>query len=134
MLSAKIGLQSNGFHFYGYDTGVDTLIERDDIRQNFMAFNPGLRFTSTHTDSSNMNYDISLNYCYFQDRLDVTEHGLNFISRFDKFFRGQIIGADIGVDYYNNISFVDTSNLVFKLSPWFTKADEEWEVFAGFHG
>ncbi len=134
VLSAEASLNSHGFHFYGYDTEFDTLLAKDNIRQHFMVANAGLRLKSSHTDSSYLNYDVSLNYNYFQDRIDVAEHELNFRSGFNKFIRSQVIGADIGVDYYNNTFFEETSNMVVKLSPWFNKADEEWEVFAGFHG
>lgn len=133
VLSGEAGLKSDGFHFYGYDTGLDTVPEKDDISQQFINGNAGLRFKSTHTDSNYINYDISLKYNYFQDKLDVEEHGVLFRSGFSKFVRSQIIGADLGVDYYNNAFLHDTSNLVVRISPWFTKADNEWKVFAGFH-
>ncbi len=132
-LSADIGLNTNGFHYYGYNTDFDTLLVQDDIRQQFMRAGGGLRFKSTHTDSSYLNYDVSLNYRYFQDRLDVQEHGVSFRSTFDKFIRSQVIGAEFAADYFNNVNLTDTSNLVLRFSPWFNKADEEWEVFAGFH-
>ncbi len=135
VLSGSAGLQSNAFHFYGYDTSIDdeAVPARDDIRQQFMAGNAGLRLNSTHTDSSYLNYDLSLDYNYFQDRLDVSEHGLSFRSGFNKFLRSQVIGANFDVDYYNNTLAPDNANTVLKLSPWFNKADDEWEVFAGFH-
>ncbi len=132
-LSGEIGLNTNAFHYYGYDTGVDTLLAQDDIKQQFMMAGGGLRFKSTHLDSNHLNYDVSLFYRYFQDRLDVQEHGISFVSSFDRFIRSQVIGADLGVSYYNNVSLADTSNLVLRFSPWFNKADDEWEVFAGFH-
>ncbi|MGF1585850.1 MAG: hypothetical protein ACFCUM_11040 [Bacteroidales bacterium] len=132
-LSANTGIKSNGFHYYGYDTALDTIPEKEDIRQRFMNANAGLRLQSTHADSIYLNYDMSLDYNYFQDRRFVVEHGFGFSSSFNKFFRNQVIGADIGVDYFDNTYFRDTSNLVLKMSPWFNKADEEWEVFAGFH-
>lgn len=133
VLSANLGVKSNMFHYYGYNTGLDTIPEKEDIQQSFMVANAGLRMKSTHTDSIYMNFDVALDYNYFQDRNVVAEHGFNFKSSFSKFLRNQIIGADIGVDYYDNTFLQDTSNLIVKASPWFNKADEEWEVFAGFH-
>ncbi len=133
VISSEAGLLSNGFHYYGYDTSSDTILEKDDIKQQFMLANAKLGIKSTHTDSSFLNYDISLQYNYFQNRLDVQEHGLFFRSSFDKFLTSQVIGADFEIDYFDNTFFTDTSNLVLKLSPWFNKADDEWEVFAGFH-
>ncbi len=133
VLSGKMGLQSNGFHYYGYDTSIDTIPAKDDIEQRFMHANAGFQFKSSHPDSIHMNYDLNLNYDYFQDRRDVGEHGLTFRSSFSKFIRTQVVGAHFDVDYYDNTLIADTSNLVLKLSPWFNKADEEWEVFAGFH-
>ncbi len=132
-LSAEAGLQSDEFHYYGYDTRIDTLPEKDDIRQQFMLASAGMRFKSTNTDNNFLNYDISLDYSYFQDRFDVVEHGLEFGSTFDRFIRTQEIGAEITADYYGHTFSPDTSNLVVKFSPWFRKADDEWEVFAGFH-
>jgi hypothetical protein len=133
-LSAEAGLQSNAFHFYGYDTSLDSVPDRDDIRQRFMVANAGLRLNSTHPDSSYLNYDFVFNYDYFQDRIDVSEHGLNFSAGFNKFLGSQIIGADMALLHYDNTITADNANTVFKLSPWFNKADEEWEIFAGFHG
>lgn len=134
VISAEAGLLSNGFHFYGYDTGYDTVLAKDDIKQQFMAARAGLQLKSTHTDSSHLNYNFSTSYNYFQDRFDVAEHGLSLRSGFNKFIRSQMIGADLAADYFNNNAFADSSNLVLRVSPWFSKADEEWEVFAGFHG
>ncbi len=135
VISADAGLQSNGFHYYGYDTGAvaDTTLQKDDIDQNYLVANAGLRFKSIHIDSNNLNYDVSLNYNFFKDRGNVEEHGFVFRSSFDRFIRSQVIGADIGIDYYDNTFFPDTSNMVLKISPWFKTADDEWEVFAGFH-
>ncbi len=135
VFSAEGGLKSNAFHYYGFDTSIDEELfpEKDDIRQQFMVGNAGLNFKSTHTDSVRLNYDFSLNYNYFQDRLDVSEHGLNFRAGFDKFLRSQVIGVDMGVDYYDNTIVPGNANTVYKVSPWFNKADDEWEVFAGFH-
>ncbi len=132
VMSARAGIQSNGFHYYGYDTDFDSVPVKDDIKQRYMLANARFGIKSAHTDSSNFNYDINLNYNFFQDRLDVGEHGFRLRSGFNKYVRGQIIGADIDVDYYSH-TFQDTSNIIFKLSPWFTKADDEWEIFAGFH-
>ncbi len=134
VLSAQAGLQSNNFHFYGYDITLDTIPEKDDIRQRFITGNAGLSLNSSHPDSSHLNYDLSLDYNYFQDRLDVAEHGLNFRAGFNKFLRSQILGLDLGVDYFDNTLDPDHSNMILALSPWFNKADDEWEIFAGFHG
>ena len=133
VISADAGLLSNGFHYYGYDTRVDTTLQKGDIKQNFLVANAGLGFKSAHIDSNYLNYDISLDYNFFKDRGDVEEHGLVFRSSFNRFIRSQVIGADIGIDYYDNTFFQDTANMVLKFSPWFNKADDEWEVFAGFH-
>lgn len=134
VLSGEAGLKSNGFHFYGYDTALDTVPEKDDLRQNFMSANAGLSIKSTNIDSSRINYNLGLYYNYFQDRLDVAEHAVSFRTGLSQYIRGQVIGADIEADYYDNTFFADTSSMVLKVSPWFNKADEEWEVFAGFHG
>ncbi len=133
VLSGEAGLNSSRFNYYGYDTRVDTLLAEEDISQQFLAANGGIRFKSTHTDSNHLNYDVSVDYQYFQDRLHVQEHGLSFRSSIDRFVRSQVLGAELGVDYYNNTFFTDTSNVVLRFSPWFNKADDEWEVFAGFH-
>ena len=132
-LSADAGLKSAGFHYYGYDTSIDTIPVKDDIKQQFMHANTILQLKSNHIDSSYLNYNLRFEYDYFQDRLNVTEHGLALRSGFSKFVRSQVIGADIDFAYYNNTFIPDSSNLVVMVSPWFTKADEEWEVFAGFH-
>jgi hypothetical protein len=134
VLSADAGLQSNAFHFYGYDISLDTVPPRNDIRQKFMVANAGLRLNSTHTDSSYLNYNMALDYNYFQDRIDVSEHGLTFGTGLNKFLGSQVIGADLSLAYYDNTIVPGNANTIFRLSPWFNKADDEWEVFAGFHG
>ncbi len=135
VLSAEGGLMSNSFHYYGYDISVplEATPEREDLRQQFMTGNAGLRFRSTHTDSSHLNYDMSLNYNYFQDRLNVSEHSMKFQSGFNKFIRSQVIGADLAFEHYDNTTVPGNANTIAKVSPWFNKADDEWEVFAGFH-
>jgi hypothetical protein len=135
ILSAEGGLLANNFHYYGYDISIpaELIPERDDIRQQFMTGNAGIRLKSNHTDSAHLNYDLSLDYIYFQDRIDISEHGINFRTGFNKFIRSQVIGADLGIDYYDNTILPGNANRIVQVSPWFNKADDEWEVFAGFH-
>lgn len=132
-LWGRAGITSNRFNYYGYDTSVDTVFDKNDIRQNFLFAEASIGLKSTVNDSSGLNYDISANYMHFQDRNKNTEHGINLGAAFQHYIRGQIFGLDIDFDYFNNIRVADTANWILKANPWITKADEEWRVLAGFN-
>jgi hypothetical protein len=131
-LAADIGLKSNGFHYYGVNP--ETLIEFDkkSIRQNFLNFHTGLKMYSFDTDSSRLNYDVSVKYNYFKDRDNTAENGIKIDIGMHKFLRNEIVGADISLDYYTNTAYQDSFNTVLKLNPWITKSTKDWHVYAGF--
>ncbi len=132
-LWGRAGMTSNQFNYYGYDTTVDTVFDKNDIRQNFLFAEASIGLESTVNDSSGLHYDISANYSHFQDRNKNTEHGINVGAAFQHYIRGQIIGLEIGYDYFNNTRVADTSNWIIRANPWITKADDEWRVMAGFN-
>ncbi len=132
-LRAEAGITSNEFHYYGYNTSVDTTFQENDIRQNFLRAHASLGFESAKNDSTSLLYDISLDYDHFQDRSKNSEHAASAGAEFQQYISGQVVGLDMNVDYFNNTRVADTSNTVLRASPWVTKADEEWEVSAGFH-
>lgn len=131
-LSADIGLKSNGFHYYGVNPEPLIEFDKKSIRQNFLNFNTGLRMYSFDTDSSRLNYDLSVKYNYFKDRDNTAENGIKIDIGMHKFLRNEIVGADISLDYYTNTAYQDSFNTVLTLNPWITKSTKDWHVYAGF--
>lgn len=131
-LAADIGIKSNGFHYYGVNPEPLIEFEKKDIKQSFLNFHTGLKVYSFDTDSSRLNYNVSLNYNYFKDRDNTAENGIKIGIGLHKFLRNEIVGADISLDYYTNTAYKDSFNTVLTLNPWITKSTRDWHAYAGF--
>jgi len=130
ILSGDVSYNANGFSYYG----VDTILNKDDIKQNFICLNTYTFFKSTHTDSSHLNYNISLNYDLFRDKNENIENGLIFSTKFDKFLKkeSEVIGINAKLSYFDKSVSIDSSyNIVIHINPWVCKFSDEWKVFIG---
>ena len=131
-LAADIGVKSNGFHYYGVNPQPLIEFDKSDIKQSFLNFHTGLKVYSFDTDSSRLNYNVSLNYNFFKDRDNTAENGIKIGIGMHKFLRNEIVGADISLDYFTNTAYKDSFNTVLTLNPWLTKSTSDWHVYAGF--
>ena len=130
-LSGDISAQSNGFHYFGLNQDIDTTINKKDISQNFLKVKTGIKINSFDTDSSRLNYNVSANYQYFQDRNETAENGFLLKAGAQKFLRNEIVGADFNFNYFVNSAYKDSFNTVMSFNPWITKSTKDWHAYAG---
>ncbi len=132
VLEGDVTLLRNMNHFYGYDTSVDTTFEDADIRQKFFGTQAGISWYSTHVDSSHLNYQVDLNYRYFQDDFSFSENTLALSGNVEKYFNSEVAGVKLAYQYNVPATQMDSSsNSIFSLNPWVGKFGKEWRVQAG---
>ena len=111
---------------------ADTVINIDENRQKVYTAVAGLRFYSTHPDSSHLNYEAEIEYYYLEDHYAFGEHGLDFGFTLGKFIGDWYSNVDLGLELYNRSQAIDTTdNSVISISPSFTKATDEWRFTIG---
>jgi len=139
ILSGSLGLQSDQFYYYGYDTDTvivpDSLvrdIDKKDIKQSFLLLSGKIGLRSAHVDSNKFAYNVAFQYNYFRDKYDMTENGFHLDSRFSKLFNKQYIGTDLAFHYLDKSEGIDsTYNAVLKVAPWFLRRSSLWKLQAG---
>ena len=62
VLTGDIGLKHNLVHFYGYNPDIITVLDKKDIKQDFLLLTGQTGFQSTHNDSTRLNYNVLLKY------------------------------------------------------------------------
>jgi len=137
-LAGNIRLNSDGIHYYGYNTELftDTFpeIRGKDIRQRYFLFGTSAGIYSTGHDSSHLNYGIGLQYDFFSDKFKNRENNLNLRGSLSGTIGKQMIGVDASLANYLKSESIDSANnTVIKASPWFRKRTSEWEANLGFN-
>jgi len=133
ILSGSAGLDNRSVYYYGYNTTlVDTSLEKEAIKQNFMKINAQIRYRSSYVDSKHLNYDIQVKYNYFADKFNYIENNVFTYGEFSLLRENILLGADFSYNYID-----ETGNLaarksnIIGLSPWFKKKTSEWKLKAG---
>lgn len=81
-ISSNAGFQRDVVHFYGFkpaevDSGISIPTDKENA-QTFILFNFDTRFKSLESEKSKHEYNLGLNYRYFNTKFDNTEHKLVF--------------------------------------------------------
>ena len=117
--------------FYGYYPSLDTLLNKDNIRQNYL--NPGISLGvhSTHADSNHVNYSAVVSYDYLLDRYDHYQHSVDMRAYLYKVFQGKTIGLQGEVKYFKSDLYpVGNYNANITFEPWFYQSTSEWRLKA----
>ncbi len=130
-LSGRITGAYDGGNFYGYNPNAafgDTLLPKEQIKQNYVKLGGGIRMGSTHKDSLHLNYESSLDYFYTYDNYKNFEQAAVLSADFNERFRsGTIYGIGVGGEYYYTSESIDSvNNTVIRLNPWFGKNTNEF--------
>ncbi|MEE4198259.1 MAG: hypothetical protein V2I54_11495 [Bacteroidales bacterium] len=131
-LQGDIGVKGDTRYFYGFDTQVDTSMEKEEIKQKYLQFNVNTSYKSTHVDSNHINYDFRVGLDYVKD--DYSNHELGFKIKGDvhKIFAREMVGVQLGVEHYSVSENVDSSNnTIVEIKPWVGKFGDKWRVKAG---
>jgi len=131
-LQGDVGIKGDTRYFYGYDTKIDTSMDKEDIRQKYLQFNFNANYKSTYVDSNHINYDFKIGVNYVKDDFSNHETGFKLKGDIHKIFSKEMVGAKIGVQHYSVSEKVDSSNnTIININPWVGKFGDKWRVKAG---
>jgi hypothetical protein len=131
-LQGDVGVKSNTRYFYGYDTKVDTSMDKDDIKQKYLQFNFNANYKSNYVDSNHINYDFKVGLDYIKDDFNNNELGFKIKGDINKIFSKEMVGVKVGVEHYSVNETIDSSNnTVVNINPWVGKFGDKWRVKAG---
>lgn len=129
------GTVSGGYNsnlFYGYSPALDTVLLKDSIRQRIYSAGAGLKFYSTHPDSSHLHYTSAFNYQLTADAYSNMEHYLSLRGSFAGFISDFYSGLETSVDNYVHSDSVETDNhLIIRVNPYISKKTSEWKFLVG---
>ncbi len=132
IIQGEMGLLSNTRYFYGYDTSVDTTLEKDDIKQNFLSLNLKANYKSNYVDSTHINYDFGFSLDYTKDNFENDELGFRIAGDVNKIFTKEMVGVKVAIDHYSTNEALDSSNnTVININPWLGIFGDKWRVKAG---
>lgn len=134
ILSGSAGMDNRSVYYYGYNTTlvVDTALEKEAIKQNFLKLNAQLVYRSSYIDSNHLNYNIQVKYNYFADKFNYTENNVFTYGEFSLLRENILFGVDFSYNYIDETGDLLTSkNSIIGLSPWFKKKTSEWRLKAG---
>ncbi|MFC2112042.1 hypothetical protein ACFLTA_02135 [Bacteroidota bacterium] len=132
-LAGSIGGAYEGADFYGYHHSLDTVLQKDDIRQTYLKLDGRIRMGSTRKDSLHLNWSGTLDYLYTYDHYKNFEHAAILDAKGNQRLRsGHIGGLGIGGAYYYTSESIDSgNNIVVNLNPWFGKTTREYTYRMG---
>ncbi|MDA3952810.1 MAG: hypothetical protein PF485_04120 [Bacteroidales bacterium] len=132
IIQGEMGLLSNTRYFYGYNTQMDTILEKDNIKQNFLSLNLDANYKSSYVDSSHINYDFGFKLDYIKDNFENNELGLNLAGDINRIFTKEMVGANIAIMHYaTNENLDSVNNTIIKLNPWVGIFGDKWRIKAG---
>ena len=127
-----LGLLSNTRYFYGYNTSIDTSLNKDDIKQNYLSFDINGGYKSNYIDSSHINYDFAFAVGYTKDLFEHNEFSFKIKGDVNKIFTSEMVGVKFDLENYSKNQNLDsTNNFIIRLNPWLGKFGKKWRVKAG---
>lgn len=133
VFSISTGINDQSIYYYGYDPAIgDTILEKENIKQNFLNLNVQLGYHSSYVDSGHLNYNIQVKYNYFADKFSYTENNVLAYGEFSVFRENTLLGIDLSYNYINETGIVAArKNDIIQVSPWFKKKTGEWDLKGG---
>jgi len=133
VLEGSIDFSQNTRYAYGYDPSfTDYNPSKKDIKLNYYSFGANVGLSSVNTDSSELAYNIRLNYNYFTSHKDFYQNNLMLKGAASKELKGFYIGSGLDFDYYKPSDTISSSSrYIFSLSPFVKKSSTEWNVKLG---
>ena len=135
-LSGNFRFRSDVIHYYGYNTQLypDTTlgIKAKNIKQRYTRAGVSVKYNSTYTDSSHLNFDLNAGYQSFNDKLANFENKLLLSAYLNKRFGEKLIGLDVDFTLLTTSVSIDSSGTsLIGASPYFSKKNEEYEFLVG---
>jgi outer membrane receptor protein involved in Fe transport len=133
-VSYDAGINTKNVYAYGYNPEIDTVLDKTDIKQNYLTLNAGLKLNSLKTDSNRFIYNLAVDYHYFQDLESNKENDILVYADFQNGFGDKVIGLRTKTNIISqNIDNAFNIGQVF-INPYLTKATREWRFELGLNG
>lgn len=125
----------NSFLYYGYNPEMDTVLQKDDIRQRIYSVGAHVKYYTSNPDSSHHNYSGALDYNYTMDGLRNFEHRAGFEVNFGTFIKDWYAEVETETEIFGRNEEIDSmSNTAISINPHIVKSKEEWRFLVGFNG
>jgi hypothetical protein len=131
-LSGEMNYKRNVVHFYGFDTTMSKISDKNFTKQRFQLFEPKLQLKSHYTDSSKINHNIQLSFYNLQDLYYAAENNVKLKTELNTFINKENFHVNVLADYYNHKKPKDTINdFIFSLNPYFEANGKKWHADLG---
>ena len=132
-LETDLTYKRHGLHYYGHNLAVaDTIMEKNDNRQVFSWMNATMRYKSTYLTQNKVNYNVAIDYNYYEDYYSNFLNDLALIGDFSLLYNKELIGLDFNIHHYNQLSptFV-YSNTMYNFHPNVKLENKYWGLQVG---
>lgn len=131
-LAGEMNYERNVIHYYGYDTSLNNITDRNFIRQRYQLIEPKLRLLSHYTDSTHINHDINLSFYNLTNLNREAENNIRLNAKGNMFVNNEKLNLEFLTDYYNHKQSNDTlNNLIMSLNPSFEAGGKKWHADIG---
>ena len=131
-LSGEFNYKRNVVHYYGFDTTINKIDDKNYTQQRFQLFEPKVQLQSHYTDSSKINHNIQLSYYNLADIHKASENNVKLITELRTFLNKEHFHVNVLADYYNHKKPTDTLNdFIFSLNPYFEANGKKWHADLG---
>jgi hypothetical protein len=134
-LAGVFNFQRHLLHYYGYDTELNQITDRQFTRQRYQLVEPKVMFTSHHSDSMHMNNHAELGFYNYTNLHREAENNVRLDASANIFINREKLNVSFLTDYYNHKQASDTlDNLILSLSPSFEAGGRKWHADLGLTG
>ncbi len=131
-LSGEFNYKRNVVHYYGFDTTINHISDKNYTKQRFQLFEPKVQIQSHYTDSSKINHNIALSYYNLSDIYNATENNIKLYTQLSRYINKEHLHVNVLADYYNHQLPRDTVNdFIFSLNPYFEANGKKWHADLG---
>jgi hypothetical protein len=134
-LSGDFNYDRQAVRYYGYDTSLVKITDKDFAKQVYQLFEPKVRFQSHFSDSTHLNYDVGLAYYNLTNLYRESENNVKLNALTSMFINKEKLNIGLNTDFYNHKQGHDTLNdLIVSLSPSFEAGGKKWHAEIGLSG
>lgn len=134
-LSGDLNYDRNVIHYYGYDTSLNHLDDKNYTRQRYQLFEPKIQLRSHYTDSIHINHTINLSYYNLSSLYRESENNVKLHALGTMYLNKEKLNLGFLTDFYNHKQANDSMNdLIMSISPSFEANGKKWRADIGLSG
>ena len=133
LLESSIDFTQKVRYAYGYDTSMTDYIPfKKDIRLNYNNIGAKASLASLNMDSASLSYKFNIDYNYFYNAKNLSQHNFGVSGLVAKSFNGLYIGSGLNYDTYKlSDSILSRPKYIVSISPFIRKSNELWNFNLG---